>query len=270
MKMKTVCERTGLSDRAVRFYMEEQLIAPSYTENYLGRKAFEFSEEDVKRLQDIAVLRRFGFSIEEIRRLKEDPQSSGEILKGLRERKQKTVDEVQAALNVLNRLEEGKFYGIAELAQALSAPAQARELPPEDQNARLGRRRKARMLCSFAVAVAPVLLPWFWFNWGISHWSGLAMTRELFTVGCILTLCLLFAGTERQAALLRLAGGVLALGDYALAFVCFQERSNISGAVDLTTSLRVVHWGYWLACVWLLFFVIRWSVGLIALLLKKE
>lgn len=49
MKIKQVCEATGLTDRAVRYYIEEGLIAPRYTENYLGRKAFDFSEDDAQR-----------------------------------------------------------------------------------------------------------------------------------------------------------------------------------------------------------------------------
>ena len=38
MKIKAVCEATGLTDRTVRYYIEEELISPVYTENYLGRK----------------------------------------------------------------------------------------------------------------------------------------------------------------------------------------------------------------------------------------
>lgn len=34
MKIKAVCEATGLTDRTVRYYIEEGLIAPFYTENY--------------------------------------------------------------------------------------------------------------------------------------------------------------------------------------------------------------------------------------------
>ncbi len=67
MKIKTVCDMTGLTDRAVRYYIEEQLISPEYTENYLGRKSFDFTESDVQQLKDISVLRKFGFSIAEIK-----------------------------------------------------------------------------------------------------------------------------------------------------------------------------------------------------------
>ena len=73
MRMKAVCEATGLTDRAVRYYIEEGLIAPDYTESYSGRKTFDFSESDIRQLQDIAVLRKFEFTVEEIRTMLHDP-----------------------------------------------------------------------------------------------------------------------------------------------------------------------------------------------------
>ena len=42
MKIKSVCELTGLTDRTIRYYIEEKLISPLYTENYLGRKTYNF------------------------------------------------------------------------------------------------------------------------------------------------------------------------------------------------------------------------------------
>ena len=72
MKMKDVIAQTGLTDRAVRLYMEQGLILPSCTENYNGRKNIEFTPQDVTRLQNIALLRRAGFSIAEIRRMQQN------------------------------------------------------------------------------------------------------------------------------------------------------------------------------------------------------
>ena len=69
MKIKEICQKTGLTDRTVRYYIEEGLISPFYTENYLGRKSFDFSEEDLEALKNIATLRAFGFSVEEIKEL---------------------------------------------------------------------------------------------------------------------------------------------------------------------------------------------------------
>lgn len=66
MKMKEICEATGLTERAVRFYVQEQLVMP-HTQRRGGRTWLDFSETDVERLRAIAVLRKAGFTIEEIR-----------------------------------------------------------------------------------------------------------------------------------------------------------------------------------------------------------
>ena len=63
MKIKAVCEHTGLSDRAVRLYIDSGLLSPDKTENYAGRRSFDFSQEDLSRLNRIAALRAVGFSI---------------------------------------------------------------------------------------------------------------------------------------------------------------------------------------------------------------
>ena len=63
MKIKAACDMTGLTARTIRVYIEEQLISPQFTENYLGRRSFEFSKGDIYALQNIATLRKYGFSI---------------------------------------------------------------------------------------------------------------------------------------------------------------------------------------------------------------
>ena len=54
MKIKEVCERTGLTERTVRFYMQKGLIAPK-GEWRNGREYSEFSEPDVEMLQDLVI-----------------------------------------------------------------------------------------------------------------------------------------------------------------------------------------------------------------------
>ena len=83
MKIKTVCELTGLTARTIRVYIDEQLIAPKFTENYLGRRSFEFSQEDIVSLQNIATLRKYGFSIDEIRNILLDSQNSIAIIESV-------------------------------------------------------------------------------------------------------------------------------------------------------------------------------------------
>ena len=70
MKMKELSALTGISDRTIRYYIDDGLFIPErYTENYEGRKSYNFSENDVKRLKQIALLRKYGFSINEIKEL---------------------------------------------------------------------------------------------------------------------------------------------------------------------------------------------------------
>lgn len=46
MKIKQIVELTGLTDRTIRYYIEEGLISPEYAENYFGKRTFSFSEKE--------------------------------------------------------------------------------------------------------------------------------------------------------------------------------------------------------------------------------
>ena len=120
MKIKSVCELTGLTDRTIRYYIEEKLISPLYTENYLGRKTYNFSKKDIKELNDIAVLRKFDFTLDEIKSVINDAETSKEILSKVKDRTAQTVLDGQNKLSVLSQLSTEKTYTVAELAEELS------------------------------------------------------------------------------------------------------------------------------------------------------
>ena len=155
MKIKAVCEATGLTDRTVRYYIEEGLISPVYTENYLGRKAFDFTESDVQTLNDIAVLRKFGYSIAEIREMLLHPEKIIQISNDLKSRKQAAIDEERQLLQALSRLDEKHFYSVTELAEFLSAPVVDTSIPTEDV-----KPYSAAMSASNVKAVFTGLLTW--------------------------------------------------------------------------------------------------------------
>lgn len=131
MKIKQVCEQTGLTDRAIRYYIEEGLVFPAYTENYMGRRAYDFTEEDAETLQHISKLRRFGFTVEEIRTLQQHPSQSQRVLSELRERKQAAASTEQETLALLDRLGRLTDYTVSGLVNALGDAAQRMSLPPE-------------------------------------------------------------------------------------------------------------------------------------------
>lgn len=113
MKMKEVCSRTGLSERAVRLYCEEGLLTPIRTE-VRGRVYLEFEESHIAELQQIACLRSAGFSLGEIKEVFQEPHLIPNILK-----------DFQARL-VREQGEQGRILGALE--ELTVPPANAEEL----------------------------------------------------------------------------------------------------------------------------------------------
>lgn len=137
MKMKEVCELTGLTDRAVRLYVDQKLVEPEVTENHWGRRTLDFRPEDVRQLADIAVLRKFGFSIAQIRSIREDPDAGRCILENTVLEKQEQVQTQQKILSILNQIETGSTHSIPELAASLRETAENRTIP-EDGGGKTG------------------------------------------------------------------------------------------------------------------------------------
>ena len=70
MKLKELSEKSGISDRTIRYYISDGVFVPEkYTENYSGRKNYDYTENDLIRLEQIALLRKYDFSIKEIKSL---------------------------------------------------------------------------------------------------------------------------------------------------------------------------------------------------------
>lgn len=73
MLMKELCRRCGLSKKAVEYYEEQGLVSPRMREN--GYR--DFSEADGDTLQKVALLRKLGLSVAEIR-----PVLGGDLSEG--------------------------------------------------------------------------------------------------------------------------------------------------------------------------------------------
>ena len=131
MKIKAVSELTGLTTRTIRVYIDEKLISPKFTENYLGRRSFEFSQSDIVALQNIATLRKYGFSIDEIRNILLDSQASIAIIENVKQRTQNQADEYHERLKALSRVEAQKVYSVEELSEILLQSETELELPIE-------------------------------------------------------------------------------------------------------------------------------------------
>ncbi len=157
MKIKSVCEITKLTDRTIRYYIEEKLISPQYTENYMGRRTFDFTEEDVKTIQNIAVLRKYGFSIIEIREMINNPNEIPRITKELEIRKYKSVTEEKELLEKLNQAIDKGNHNIAELAEFLSKPVEEKTAPDEKISTIISVTKLVKVLIKGIVVLLPII-----------------------------------------------------------------------------------------------------------------
>ena len=156
MKIKAASELTGLTIRTIRIYIDEQLVAPKFTENYLGRRSFEFSQEDIVSLQNIATLRKYGFSIDEIRNILLDSQNSIAIIESVKQRTQNQMNEYGERLKALARVEEKKVYSVEELSEILLQSEEELELPVELPKRNVKRIIKSAVI--FSVVWIPLVL----------------------------------------------------------------------------------------------------------------
>ncbi|WP_438432141.1 MerR family transcriptional regulator [Gorillibacterium sp. sgz500922] len=138
MKIKQVCELTGLTERTVRFYVEESLLSPQTTRKN-GREYREYSETDVSELKTIAELRRLFFSIEDIKRMKASPGRIGEVVKEYRSRIQADAEAKAAIVERLDTVNVEQLSGMGELARRLNDLSADLPLPRQDVQPAFGR-----------------------------------------------------------------------------------------------------------------------------------
>lgn len=239
MRIKMVCELTGLTDRTIRYYIDEQLISPTYTENYLGRKTFNFTEEDVDQLNHIAVLRKFDFSIEEIRELLAHPERSGRVILNVKARIENMVSQGQEALKAISNLSVKRSYTVAELARALLMPVESLPIKNDHKPLDIGGFLLDKFVQTllFIITWLPIVLIvrnslYSWWSYEYPHisWSS--------AVGCLAfvwpSIVLLFLHKfkfSRRAWKRRTAKVVL----YFFSFLCAMEimvLGNAATAVD--------------------------------------
>lgn len=201
MKIKAVCVETGLSDRAIRYYIDEGLISPNYTENYLGRKNYDFTQEDIAALKHIATLRSFDFTVEEIRSMIHDSTKSQAIIHDVRLRTEKIVTEGEKRLSVLMQLDPEKNYTVEQLAEEISQIMSYAIVHQESYRIPCSQRiidfiKKSLI---FIVVWVPVVLIVYWYRVFAAHYRYPVYDWPLLlTVVCVLpsVLLLLGAGTR--------------------------------------------------------------------------
>ena len=132
MQMKEICEITGLTDRAVRLYIENGLLSPAVESNYAGRRSIRFTEEDAEILSAIAALRRAEFSLSAIREMQTDPARIPAIIAEHRQNLQESVDAKMRTLRCLEELDPTLPLQYTDVAALLSKTVAPESIPKED------------------------------------------------------------------------------------------------------------------------------------------
>lgn len=131
MKIKEVARKTGLTEKAIRYYEHRGLVVPVSSEQN-GRRFREYSPEDVAMLEAVSTLRRVRFPVEEIGRMQQDPACIPEVIRDYGE----SVEEAYAALGrireLLQREDLGASADIYALAEKLRPAAADIPLPKQD------------------------------------------------------------------------------------------------------------------------------------------
>ena len=137
MRIKEVCERTGLTDRAIRLYMENGLIVPKQEYNYMGRRSISFDEEDIRVLEDVATLRQAGFSIADIAELQASPDRLPHIVTCHRQQLMEEIITKQGILDTLMKYDIKRQGDYRVLAAAIRCSASQTTIPKEDSGMNL-------------------------------------------------------------------------------------------------------------------------------------
>ncbi|HWR23065.1 MAG TPA: MerR family transcriptional regulator [Feifaniaceae bacterium] len=96
--MSETCKSSMLTRKAVEYYEEQGLVCPVVLEN--GYR--DFSRADVERLKKIAVLRRLGLSVRDIREALDERSGAG--LHGAAYRKQLEIDDLKSRQELAQKL----------------------------------------------------------------------------------------------------------------------------------------------------------------------
>lgn len=132
MKMKEVIRLTGLTDRAVRLYIESGLVEPDCNESHSGRRSIEFSDENVQELNNIALLRKAGFSIADIKLLMIGGEDARQVLEKYKNDTSELIEWKERVLLSLEEIPVDEEVTLECVCEKLSVAVADRKVPAED------------------------------------------------------------------------------------------------------------------------------------------
>ena len=164
MKIHEVSLRTGLTEKAIRLYIQNGLIHPHIEEGF-HRNSYTFSETDVKKLEEIAVFRKAGFSLFEISLIKEMPEKLPELLNTKMQSLEIEIAEKQNIQEAISRLE------VHELANATHVADSLRPALKKENETEKGRSRRPIYIC----VILLILLVFLFYAYTKAGWFAVSI-----------------------------------------------------------------------------------------------
>ena len=131
MRIKEAARRTGLTEKAIRYYENRGLVLPD-TEERNGRTWRDYTEDHIRLLEAVAILRRAQFHVEEIDAILSDPGSIPEVLDEVGRRVEETYETLGRLRSELKRESVLGAPDMLHLAEELKETVKPLPLPPQD------------------------------------------------------------------------------------------------------------------------------------------
>lgn len=135
MKIGEAAKRTGLTEKAIRVYVDNGLIHP-VVESGTHRNSYDFTEENVRELEKISVFRKAGFSIFEISVIQREPNRLPELIGMKRESLEMEVEFRHGVQEALARLEVEEMGNPTKVAAALRPAVENRKIKTDNGSRR--------------------------------------------------------------------------------------------------------------------------------------
>jgi DNA-binding transcriptional MerR regulator len=165
LKIKEVIAATGLTDRAIRLYIENGLVTPENEKSYNGRNNYNFTQTDIEHFEQIALLRKADFSLEQIKTLKSGGGSAKEVLIAYLATKKESVVTGQKIVDALKDIPQQEIVTIDYVCEKIKASFENTPLPDADRKA-----TKGELLEKWLMRIPAIIFLAFWGLFGIGVW----------------------------------------------------------------------------------------------------
>ena len=165
MKIKEVISQTGLTDRAIRLYIENGLVTPENQKSYTGRNNYIFTQADIDCFDQITTLRKADFSLEQIKMLKQGGEAARDVLLEYLTAKQESVVMGQRVVEALKDFPAQEPVTLESICAKIKERIENTPLPEADRKETKGERVEKWIMRAIAIAFLG-----FWGLLGLGVW----------------------------------------------------------------------------------------------------